>query len=148
MLHIGPYITSIRGIRLRLSKLQESNPKAKKFRKDLPGGWKDVKDIFYYQGLPYVPKIIYYKIISRHHDNPLVDHFGIKKTRKLIARKYLWLTLHWDIKVYVKGCDVYLAFRAVRYKLYKDLQSLLISTHCWKDLFIGFLTGFPLSWVD
>ena len=47
------------------------------------------------QGLSYVPKIIRIELTS---------HFGIEKTRELVARKY-----------------------------YGDLQLLLISTYCRKD---------------
>ncbi len=56
--------------------------------KGLSEGWEDIEQVFHYQGFPYVPKVIRLELISRHHDNPLADHFGIEKTRKLIARKY------------------------------------------------------------
>ena len=64
------------------------------------------------------------KLISRYHDNPLAGHFGIEKTRELVARKYYWPTLCNDIEAYMKGCDVCLAPKAVRHKPYGDLQSL------------------------
>ena len=68
-------------------------------------------------------------------------HFGIEKTREQFARKYYWLTLRAEINVYVKGCEVCLASKTVRYKLYGDSQSLPVPTDCWKDLSIDFLTG-------
>lgn len=73
---------------LRLPKLQKSNLEAKKLRKTLPKGWKDIKDVFYYQSLLYVAEIIYLKIIHCHYNNSLADHFKIKKVKKLIAKKY------------------------------------------------------------
>ena len=98
-----------------------------------------------YQGLPYVLEIIRSKVISRHHDDPLAEHFGIDKTRELVGRKYYWPSLRKDVESYVQGCDVYLASKAVRHKPYGDLQSLLVPTHRWKNLSIDFVTGLPLS---
>ena len=117
------YTTSIRGIRMRLLKLQDDDKKAKKLRSEpvLLECWKNIKQVFHYQDLPYVLKVIYSELISRHHDNPLVGHFGIEKTQELIARKYYWLTLHQDVEAYVKGCDICLASKVVCHKLYEDL---------------------------
>lgn len=47
-----------------------------------------MEGVLYYQGLLYVPEIIWSKIISRHYDDLLVGHFVIYKTRELVARKY------------------------------------------------------------
>ena len=101
--------------------------------------------MLHHQGLSYVPEIIRTELISRHHNNPLADHFGIEKTRELIARKYYWPTLRRDVEDYVKGCDVCLASKTVRHKPYGDLQSLPIPTHRWKDLSMDFVTGLPIS---
>lgn len=82
-----------------------------------------------YQGFLYVSKVIRLELISKHHDEALAGHFGIEKTGKLIAKKYYWLTLQKDVKAYVKGCNICLAPKAVRYKPYDDLQSLPILIH-------------------
>ena len=70
--------------------------------------------------------------------------------RELVAKKYYWETLCHDVKVYVRDCDVYLVFKAVRHKLYRNLQQLPVPTHCWKDLSIDFVTRLPQSadWRD
>ena len=101
--------------------------------------------MLHYQGLPFVPEAIRIELIYRHHHNPLAGHFGIKKTRELQAMKYYCLTLRHNVKAYMKGCDIYLASKAVRHKPYVDLQSLPIPTHRWKDLLIDFVTGLPIS---
>ena len=98
-----------------------------------------------YRGLPYVSEIIRSEVISRHHDDPLVGHFGIDKTRELVGRKYYWPSLRKDVESYVKGCDSCLTSKAVCHKPYGDLQSLLIPTHRWKDLSMDFMIGLPLS---
>ncbi len=79
---------------MKLPELQDDDKKAMKLRSEgLPEGWEDIEQVFHYQGLPYVPKVICSKLISRHHDNSLVGHFGIENTWKLIAKKYHCLTL-------------------------------------------------------
>ncbi len=101
--------------------------------------------MLHHQGLPYVPQVIRTELISRHHDDPLAGHFGIEKTRKLVARKYYWPTFQRNVETYVKGCDVCLASKAVRHKHYGDLQSLPVLTHQWKDLSMAFVIGLPIS---
>ena len=141
----GPYNVSIGALRLWLPDLQGNNNQAKKLRAaELTEGWEDIKEVLQYGGLLYIPEIIQLEMISWHHDNPLAGHFGIDKTQELIARKYYWPTLRWDVEAYVKGCNVCLASKAVRHKPYGDLQALPIPTHRWKDLSMDFVTGLPI----
>ncbi len=147
----GPYTASIRGMRIRLPELQDDDKEVIKLRSEwLSESWEDIEQVLHYQSLPYIPKVIRSELISRHHDNPLAGHFGIEKTRELIARKYYWSTLWRDIEAYVKGCNVCLALKAICHKLYEDLQLLPIPTHWWKDLSVDFITGLPISadWKD
>ena len=44
----------------------------------------------------------------------------------------------------MKGCNICLASKVVRHKPYGDLQSLPVSTHCWKNLLIDFVMGLPI----
>ena len=108
-------------------------------------GWEKIDGVLHCKGLLYLPEIIRTEIISKHHDDLLAGHFGIQKTRELVARKYYWPTLRADIEAYVKGCDVCIASKAVRDKPYGDLQSLPVHTYHWKDLFIDFAIGLPVS---
>ncbi len=101
--------------------------------------------MFYYQGIPYVPKVICSELISRHYNNPLAGHFGIENTCKLITKKYYWPTLRRDVKAYINGCDVCLASKAVCHKLYRNLQLLPVATDRKKDPSIDFVTGPPIS---
>ncbi len=137
---------SIGGLRLQLPELQVEDQEARRVREQGPkNGWEENADrVLCHQGLLYVPEIVRTKLISRHHNDSLASHFGIDKTRELIARKYYWPTLHRDVEAYVTGCDVCLASKVVRHKPYDDLQSLLVPTHRWKDLSIDFVTGLPI----
>ena len=111
--------------------LAAEDGQARKIRaKKLGRNWEDSDRILHHQALPYVPEIIKTELISRHHDDPPAGHFGIEKTQELVARKYYWETLHYDVEVYVRGCDICLTSKAVRYKPYRNLQQLPVPTHC------------------
>ncbi len=83
-------------------------------------------------------------MISRHYNDPLAGHFGLDKTQELIARKYYEPTLRHNIEAYVTSCEICLASKSVKHKLYGDLQPLPVSTHWWKDLSMDFVTGLPV----
>lgn len=115
---------------MRRPELQNDDKEPKKLRsKRLLEGWEDIEEVLHYQDLPYILKVIHSELINRHHNDPLVSHFGIEKTRELIAIKYYWSTLQRDVETYVKGCDICLASKAVRHKPYGDLQLLSIPTY-------------------
>ena len=110
-------------MRLRLVELQAEDGQARKIRVEKLGrNWEDSDEILHHQGLPYILEIIRTEMISRHHDDPPAGHFGIKKTKKLVARKYYWETLCHDVEVYIRGCDVCLASKTVKHQLYENLQ--------------------------
>ena len=97
--------TSIGGMNLRLPELQDNDKEAKVLRAGgLLEGWEEVEGVFQYQRLPYVPEIIRFEMISRHHNDPLAGHFDIDKTRELVGRKYYWPGLRRDIESYAQGC--------------------------------------------
>ena len=117
-------------MRLRLHKLQAKDKYACKLRAEqLVKDWQDIVVVLHYQSVPYVPEIIGTELISRHHNDPLAGHFGIEKTRELIARKYCWLMLCHGVEDYVTGSDACLASKAVRHKPYGDLQSSPVPNH-------------------
>ena len=132
-------------MRLWLAELQELDEEARRIRAKGLNGYKELNRVLYHQGLSFIPEIIWTKLISWHHDNPLAEHFSIDKTKDLVGQKYYWPSLQRDIEAYVKGCDVCLSSKAVRHKPYGDLQSLPIPTHRWKDLSMDFVTGLPIS---
>ena len=126
----GPYNVSIGVMRLKLPGLQDDNNQAKKlWAAELSERWEDIKKMLQYGGLSYILEIIWLELISQHHDNFLIGYFRIDKTQELIARKYYWPTLRWDVEAYIKSCDICLNSKAVRHKLYGDLQALPILTH-------------------
>ena len=80
---------SIKSMKMRLPELQDDDKEAKTLRlKGLLEDWKNTEQILHYQGLPYVSKVICSELINKYHNNLFANHFGIKKTWELIARKY------------------------------------------------------------
>ena len=84
---------------MRLQELQGEDEESKKVRAEELGkeGWKDSDGVLLHQGLSYVPEIIRTELISCHYDDPLAGHFGMEKTRELVARMYYWETLRHDV---------------------------------------------------
>ena len=98
------YKAGIGNMRLRLQELQENNLEAQELR--LKDGYQEVDKVLHHKGLPFIPEAIRMELISRHYDDPLAGHFGIKKIRKLLVQKYFWLILYHGVKAYVKDCDI------------------------------------------
>lgn len=98
----------------------------------------------YFQVFPYLSEIIKIEIISKYHNNQLVDHIGIKKSPKLIIQNYYWPTLQVYIKTYMKRYDIGMTSKSVRHKSYWDLHSLLVFRHYWKDLYMILVTSLPV----
>ena len=142
----GPYRVSIGAMSLKLSELQESDNETRKIRTEgLKDDYEEVDGVLHYQGLLFVPETIWTEFINQHHNDPLAEHFGINKTKDLVGQKYYWPSLQKDVEAYVKGYDVRLGSKTVKYKPYGDLQSLLIPTYWWKNLLMDFVIGLPIS---
>lgn len=80
-------------MRLRLLEQHGINSETNELRKNLQEGWQDIKYVPHHHNFLYIPDIIYFEIISCHHNNLLASHFRIEKTREMIAKKYIWPTL-------------------------------------------------------
>ena len=141
-----PYKANIGAMYLRLQELQETDSGAQKIRATpLQDGWKEVDGLLHHQGLPYMLKIVCFKLISNDYDDLLVRHFGIDKTQELISQKYYWPNLRKGIKTYVQGYNVCLASKTIYHKPYRDLQFLLVLAHQLMDLSIDVVTSLLLS---
>ena len=85
------YTASISGMRLRLQDLQNEDKQAWKLRVNQQLGqqaWKDTNGVLHHQNLPYVSENIRTELISKHHNNSLIEHFAIEKTQELVVQKY------------------------------------------------------------
>ena len=140
------YTAIIARMRLRLLELQKTNFEAQKLgQQRLHEGSKKVDGVLHHQSLLFVPKVIQIELISHNYNDSQAGYFGIKTTRKLLAQKYFWPFLQYNIETYVKSYNVCLALKVVKHKLYSDLQYLPVPTYWWKDLSIDFVTELPIS---
>lgn len=75
----------------------------------------------------------------------LVRYFDIEKNQKLVTQKKYWPILKADIEAYIKGYNVCVFSRAIRYKLYKNLHLLQVFTYYWKNLSMNIVTYLLIS---
>lgn len=108
---------------MRIPGLQDNDKVAKKLSlkgEQLSEGWEDIEQMLYYQGLLYVLKVIGLELIIRHCNNLLAGHYGIEKTRELIARMFYWPMLKKEVEAHIKGYNVCLALKTLEHKPYGD----------------------------
>lgn len=60
------------------------------------------------------------KFISKDYNNLLAKHFGFNIIKKDIGQKYYWLSFKKDVNVYVKGYNICLFSKIIRYKFYNN----------------------------
>lgn len=73
--------------------------------------------------------MIHIELITFHHNDLRIGYFGIKNSSELIVQKDYLQTLCQNIKIDVKGCDIYSALKVGRHKLDGDLQCLRLSIY-------------------
>ena len=78
-------MASISSMRLWLQELSKNYSENQKLRKQGRERYEEVDEVLHHQGLLFVHKAIQIELINRHYNNPLAGHFGIEKTRKLLA---------------------------------------------------------------
>ena len=60
------------------------------------------------------------ELIRKYYNNLLIGYFGIKNKTKFV-KKYYEKSLHINIKIYIRGYNIYLVPKPFIYTLYKDL---------------------------
>ena len=95
----------------------------------------------------YVPNdaAIRAEIITVHHDNELAGHFGLARTRELIARKYYWGGMRADIKKHIRFCGVCQRTKVRRHKPYGTLVPFPAPSKPWQEITMDFITCLPPS---
>jgi len=85
------------------------------------------------------------ELLRCHHDDPLADHFGEKRTMELLSRKYHWSGTAKDVKDYVSFCNSCQLTKTPRHRPYGELQSLPQPNGPWQEITADFITGLPPS---
>ena len=85
------------------------------------------------------------KLISKNHDDFLIEHFDLEKIFDLLQRKYYWIDCDKQTSEYVKICDIYQRIKTFRHKSYDELQFLSISKNFWKKIIMNFVIDLSSS---
>lgn len=60
--------------------------------------WLEVKQVLHYDSKQYSPETLQANLLKRNHDDPLTEHFGMKKTLELLTHRDYWSQVGSDIE--------------------------------------------------
>lgn len=143
----------------KLREYQQQDPTIGAIREQLETGTKSVESkgfslgsdgILRKKGKVWVPCCppLRMELLRRNHDDPAAGHFGVKKTREVISRKYAWSELGKDVQNYVAECDLCQRHKSHRHKPYGMLQPLPVPTQAWRHYSLDFITDLPPTIVE
>ena len=85
------------------------------------------------------------KLIKKHHDDSLSEHFETQKILNLIQRKYFWFVCAKQVKAYVQTCNVCQRIKVFKHKFYEKLSFLSVPEVSWKEIFMNFIIDLSSS---
>ena len=147
------YNESMKSIKFLIQKLQTNNTWTKKFltkkrallyyRRHSKTWFIDSKKFVKHNERLYVfeNKAVRKKLISKHYNNFLIEHFDFDKIVNLLLKKYYWIDCVKQTNEYIKICDICQRIKASRHKLYNKLSFLSIFRSFWKKIIINFITN-------
>ena len=121
---------------------------------DLLTNWQNSNEVLYREDKLYLFETMRMNALTRNHDDPLVDHFEVKKTLELLHRKYYWFNLNRKnassnmkqlVREYCESCVVCKRSKTSKHKSYENFQFLLISKFRWADFTMNFVTEFSTN---
>ena len=116
----GSYTVNIGDMRLQLQELEEVSSEVQKLRQQELSSYQELNLVLHLQSLSFYLKTIQTELISHYYNAILAGYFCIKKTREVLGIKDFWSIFCHDSEVFVKGSNIYLAFKAVKHKLYRN----------------------------
>ena len=75
-------------------------------------------------GRLYVPTSLRVGVLQSRHDDPTAGHYGVARTRELVARHFWWPGLQGDVEQFVRSCDTCGRAKAPRHKRFGESQPL------------------------
>jgi hypothetical protein len=105
------------------------------FKDDL--WWKDNRIV--------LPQSMIKQLLEQYHDDKIVGHPGIRKTKSIISQTFWWVSITKDIQEYVKGCRVCARSKIIRLKPAGLLQPLAIPPRPWFSISMDFITDLPIT---
>ena len=85
------------------------------------------------------------KVISNHHDSPLLGHPGHDKTIELIQRRYHFLNMRKAVEDYIRQCSTCAQNKSTRHKPYGKQQQIEAPQQVWQEITMDFIVKLPLS---
>ena len=80
------------------------------------------------------------KLISEHHETPIVGHLGVKKTYARLFPHFRWEGMKKDVEEFVRTCD---PCQRAADKPAEDINvHTIVARHPWEVVTIDFLCGF------
>lgn len=79
------------------------------------------------------------------HDSTVAGHSGYQKTLHRAKHDFYLPGMRFDIKPYIKHCEVCQRTKHETILLVGFLQPLPIPTRVWAEIFMDFIKGLPLS---
>jgi hypothetical protein len=109
--------------------------------------WQQHDGLLYYQMQLYVlaAEGARTKVLHCHHDDPIVGHFGMKRTLELVARKYYWPGIAREVKAYTQTCSTCQRVCPVQHRLQGNMEPLPQPRVPWVDILVDFIVGLPVS---
>jgi hypothetical protein len=85
------------------------------------------------------------EIVKARHDSVTAGHLGIRKTRELVARDFVWPGMRKYIADYVASCEVCQRNKVDCQKPFGLLHPLPIPQQPWKSVSMDFIVKLPVS---
>jgi hypothetical protein len=103
--------------------------------------------LLYYQMQLYIPAGggARMEVLCCHYDNPIVEHFGVKRTLELVARKHYWPGMARKVKSYTWACSTCQRMRPVWHRLHGSIELLPKPHSPWIDISVDFIVSLPVS---
>jgi hypothetical protein len=73
------------------------------------------------------------------HEDGLMRHFGVKKTKNVLIAHFFWLKMRCDVECYMSRCTAYNKTKS-RLNPHDLYIHLLIPSVSWEDISMGCLT--------
>ncbi|CAL8136546.1 unnamed protein product [Orchesella dallaii] len=89
--------------------------------------------------VPVLPKSLQDEIMKYFHDDPHSGHFGVRKTKVAIEKRFFWKSMYKDIPNYVKSCDVCQKFKSENMKIRGLLGEVPLAKHVFETVYLDFI---------
>ena len=93
----------------------------------------------------HVPEKNQRKVISDHHNGPLLGHPGRDKTIELIQRRYQFFNMRKAMEDYISQCTTCAQNKSTRHKPYGKQQQIEAPQQAWQEITMDFIVKLPLS---